>query len=35
MEGERSGDAWIWSCANPPCMFKRGIDRRDQLLKAF
>ncbi|HEX2338941.1 MAG TPA: hypothetical protein VHI98_00540 [Vicinamibacterales bacterium] len=32
MEGERSGDEWIWSCGNPPCMFKRGIERRDQII---
>jgi hypothetical protein len=35
MEGERSGDVWIWSCGNPPCMFKRGIDRRDRILKSL
>jgi hypothetical protein len=32
MECERSGDAWIWSCGNPPCMFKRSIERRDQIV---
>jgi hypothetical protein len=35
MEGERSGDEWIWSCSNPPCMFKRGIERRDQMMDVF
>jgi hypothetical protein len=33
MESERSGDEWVWSCGNPPCMFKRGIERRNQMLE--
>jgi hypothetical protein len=32
MESERCGDEWIWTCGNPPCMFKRAIERRDQMI---
>jgi hypothetical protein len=34
MKGERYNDTWYWECRNPPCMFKRAVERRDQLLKS-